>query len=124
MTDMIEHHTHYKEIDGYDETVWMTRRDHTLLHQRLRTEKKCNISSDKLRKISNAAIGRTDKRKIYKRDYHKNQIKAWCFTDRMARGVQHRDTIRYNKESGSIYITSIFTASVGKKIKYLKGGNK
>lgn len=102
----------------------MTRKDHTLLHQRLRNEKKCNISSNELRKISNAAIGRTDKRKDYKKDYHKNKIKAWCFTDKMAKGVQHRETIRYNEESGSVYITSIFTASVGKKIKYLNGENK
>ena len=32
---LVEHHTHYKEIDGYDETVWLTKSDHQLLHKRL-----------------------------------------------------------------------------------------
>lgn len=28
MKSQTEHHTHYKEIDGYDETVWMTWSEH------------------------------------------------------------------------------------------------
>ena len=58
--ELIEHHTHYKEIDGYDETVWMSRSEHSKLHIRLRKEGKCNIPSKKLAKISMAAHNRTE----------------------------------------------------------------
>ena len=36
MSKLIEHHTKYKEIHGVDETVWITRSEHSKLHIRLR----------------------------------------------------------------------------------------
>lgn len=64
---LVEHHTHYKEIHGYDETVWMTKGKHEKLHNRLRREGKCNIPVEEMKKISIAAGNRTDKRKEYAR---------------------------------------------------------
>jgi len=63
---LIEHHVKYKEIHGYDETIWMTWSEHTKLHRRLRNEGGCNITPDKLKKISNAAYSRTNKAKARK----------------------------------------------------------
>jgi hypothetical protein len=36
LEQLIEHHVKYKEIHGVDETIWMTRSEHLLLHARLR----------------------------------------------------------------------------------------
>ena len=69
---MVEHHTHYKEIDGYDETVWMTYARHHELHVRLRKEGKCNISVEKLTEISNKAQHRTEKWRKYQAEWRKN----------------------------------------------------
>ena len=76
---LIEHHTHYKEIDGYDETVFMTPSDHRLLHNRLRQEGKCNIAPEELKKISMAAETRTEKSQIKRAKYredHKEEMKT------------------------------------------------
>ena len=62
---LIEHHIKYKEIHGYDETVWMERGEHTKLHNRLRREGKCNIPVNELNKISTPAFQRTRKSKEY-----------------------------------------------------------
>lgn len=69
---MVEHHTHYKEIHGYDKTVWMTKSEHSKLHMKLRKSGKCNVPSNELRKISMAASSRTDKEKKYMKSYHKS----------------------------------------------------
>ena len=67
---MIEHHTKYREIHGVDETVWMTRSEHILLHKKLRGEGKCNVTPSKLKSISIAAYGRTLKRKELMKKNH------------------------------------------------------
>ena len=79
-SELIEHHTHYKEIDGYDETIWMTRSEHINLHKRLRAEGKCNISPEELHKISTAAHCRTDKARKQqqeRREKDPDYIKKW-----------------------------------------------
>lgn len=88
MTDeeMVEHHTKYKEIDGYDETVWMTRSEHTKLHLRLRIEGKCNVSPEELTKISGAANHRTDKAKERKKEWRKKYYE------------EHKDEIKKHKK--------------------------
>lgn len=68
---LVEHHTHYKEIQGYDKTIWMTVSEHRKLHNKLRRENKCNIPPKELAIISNAAIQRTEKSKKYHREYYK-----------------------------------------------------
>lgn len=74
---LVEHHTKYEEIHGYDETVWMTKSEHFKLHKRLREEGKCNIPIDEMSRIATTAHMRTEKRKEYKRDYYqKNKDKA------------------------------------------------
>lgn len=78
-----EHHTHYKEIDGYDETVFMTRSEHKKLHMRLRKEGKCNIPSKELHRISHNARSRTEK--------HQEWLKEW----RLKNPDYHK---KYNKE--------------------------
>lgn len=68
--ELIEHHIHYKEIDGYDETIWMTRSNHKLLHNRLREEGKCNISAEEMRSMASSASSRTEKSKQYHREWY------------------------------------------------------
>jgi len=70
---MVEHHVKYEEIHGVDETVWMTMREHKLLHSRLRREGKCDISVEELTKISVNAHHRTEKWKKYQQE-HKEEI--------------------------------------------------
>jgi len=69
---MVEHHIHYKEIDGYDETVWMTKSEHQLLHMKLREEGRCNTPVEKLAKISRAANQRTVKARGAQKEYRDN----------------------------------------------------
>lgn len=64
-TTIVEHHTKYKELHGYDETKFMSHGEHVSLHARLRRENKCNIPSQDLEKISKKASIRCDK-------YHAN----------------------------------------------------
>lgn len=65
---LVEHHVKYKELHGYDETVWMIRSEHKILHNRLRLEGKCTID---LNKISDNAYNRTTKRIEANREYSK-----------------------------------------------------
>lgn len=70
---MIEHHICYREIEGWDETVWITAKEHQLLHNRLRREGLCGISPQRMAKISNAAIQRTEKSIEYRKNYYKEK---------------------------------------------------
>lgn len=67
---LIQHHIKYKEIDGVDEIIWMTQNEHVKLHRKLRKENKCNISVEKLAKISRIAHKRTKKCKYRLRKYY------------------------------------------------------
>jgi len=69
---IVEHHIKYKEIHGYDETVFITQSEHIKLHRRLRKEGKCNIPSNMLKKIVQNAHRRTDKYKQYHKEYRKS----------------------------------------------------
>ena len=107
---MVEHHTHYLEIDGYDKTIWMETGAHKALHNRLRKEKRCNIPVKELSDISHAAGGRTDKRKKYIREYRKtdkrkNWEKQYGQTDKMKQVrreyiVKYRQRIDFNENVG------------------------
>lgn len=58
---LVEHHTKYIELHGEDETVFITHTEHVRLHKKLRREGKCKIHSKILRRISSAALKRTEK---------------------------------------------------------------
>lgn len=130
---MIEHHTHYKEIHGYDKTVWMTKSKHVKLHIELRNSGKCNISPKKLNKISNAAGNRTDKGKIrckreqekyrnseygkeQKRKYETNNKQHIYFSESPCYGVELKERITYNCAACSINYTSGFYGTRGHKL--------
>jgi len=132
--DMVEHHTHYKEIHGYDKTVWITRSEHTKLHQRLRKNGDCNIPADKLKTIALAASGRTDKHKEniakyqaeykykqkkieyegnpkrikYKRDYRLKNIWEKQYRTYMMPNITLKETIGYNIATNHISVSSGF----------------
>lgn len=95
---LIEHHTHYKEIDGYDETVWMTPSEHRLLHNRLRREGKCNIPAEELAKISNIARNRTDKVKKYKKKWFQDKWLNQTSEDRKRNLEYQKEYRERNKE--------------------------
>lgn len=69
---LVEHHVKYKEIHGYDETVWLTGSEHRLLHNRLRREGNCIVPVDELTKISEEAYHRTSKAIEIKKRYNES----------------------------------------------------
>lgn len=98
---MIEHHIHYKEIDGYDETVWMPAGEHIKLHQKLRKEGKCNISVKKMRRISNAANQRTKKARKYRGNNRKKlnqKSNEYYYNNRKERNQKSKKYYEENKE--------------------------
>ena len=130
---MVEHHTHYKEIHGYDKTVWMTKSEHVKLHIRLRNSGKCTVSPDELNKIANAAGNRTDKGKIrcrkhqeiyrqsaygkkHRREYEINNQQHIYFTESPEYGIELKERITYNYTTGSISYISGFYGTGGNKL--------
>lgn len=111
---MVEHHTHYKEIHGYDKTVWITKSEHRRLHIRLRKEKKCNVPVDELHKISTAAYHRTDKAKLDR----KQNIPVFAFDETLMPNIRLHEQIHYNKHTGEVYVNTYFHPNNGKKIWY------
>lgn len=53
-------------IHGIDDNIWMTSREHLILHRRLRREGKCNVPPEELAKIS--ANARTRWKKIMREE--------------------------------------------------------
>ena len=99
---MVEHHIHYKEIDGYDETVWMTKSEHSKLHIELRKRGECDIPPKRLAKISMAAHSRTESGKKASRiksskwrkanpELHRERCKK-CM-----KNIRERDREAYNR---------------------------
>ena len=113
---LIEHHVKYKEIHGYDETVWMTHSEHRELHIRLRNEGKCNVPVDELRKIAISAHDRTDRCKIIKRKYEKETRCHKSFTKALMPNIEFCEFIRYNRKTGNIYYYSRFRGAQGHKL--------
>jgi len=116
---LIQHHTKYEEIHGIDEIVMMTMSDHVKFHNKLRKEDKCKIPADELNKISIAAHRRTEKCKHkhaeYSRTekckhkqaaYEKKTTKHIDFSNKIDDRIYLRDRIRFNSNSGSVYISS------------------
>lgn len=128
---MIEHHTHYKELHGFDKTVWMTWSEHRNLHIRLRKEGKCNVSSDKLKKIAKAAHKRTDKSKKQDKDYRKTgegidfyrkyQKNYYYidFSDTPEPHTQFKERIIYNYATGTVTYHADFRATNSHKLIFI-----
>lgn len=125
---LIEHHTKYIEIHGIDESLWMTPSEHRNLHNRLRKEGKCNIPPEELGKISKAAVERTEKHIIRKREYVKtnkykeykheyNKKSYWfMFKDTIAPNIRLHEEIVYSSITGNLVISSGFVGDNGKKL--------
>jgi len=136
---LVEHHIKYKEIHGYDETVWMTQGNHQKLHNRLRKEGKCNVSVDELHKIAKAAHNRTEKAKTYnkvfwakyrkqersisyQKEYQKNYRKNKNYKDNLQQiafsesqevNTSLSETISYNHMAGTVSYWSGFRCEKG-----------
>lgn len=107
---LIEHHTHYKEIHGYDKTILMTKGEHESLHNKLRKTKKCNIPVYELKCISQRAMKRTHKEESEK--YEKQNIKyvyLFCYSFETNTKVQGR--LKYNIKTDHIGISSSFSVN-------------
>jgi len=126
---IVEHHVKYKEIHGVDETVFMSRSEHSILHRRLRKEGRCNIPSEQLTKIANTAHNRTEKQKKYFKEYHQtNKMKLWQsdyakkayrfieFVESLAPSIMLSERITYNSLTGIVSYTSQFKAYNGLKL--------
>ena len=139
---MVEHHTHYREIHGYDKTVWMTRSEHFKLHQRLRKNGECNVPVDELSVVAMAAHNRTDKSKKntakyqagykykqkrieyegsperikYKRGYHLKNIWEKHHWTYMIPYVTLKETIGYNIATNHLSVSSGFYGTHKKKL--------
>jgi hypothetical protein len=129
MDNLIEHHVKYKEIHGYDETVWITRSEHLKLHRRLRQESKCNISAKELSKISKAASGRTIKQKEIQKEWvrsnrykeiqkrYRNEAREYLiFYETVAPNCLLKEEIQYNSETGNTTYVSYFVGNHGLKL--------
>lgn len=115
MTKLIKHHIKYKELHGVDKIVLMTRSEHKKLHNRLRKEGKCNVSSDELAKISQAASNRAGVTK----EYTDENIQRHSFFEPMMKYINLFEEIRYNNKLGTLYICSWFAVNKRKKIFYI-----
>jgi len=112
---MVEHHTHYKELHGYDETVWMTESEHRLLHNRLRNEEKCNIPADELKKIAMAANARTSKGKAIRRKY-KTNLQYIDFYENTGKNTRLHERILYNNKTGNVMYHTFFYGTNNHKL--------
>ena len=116
----IEHHTHYKEIHGYDETIWVTWSEHYHIHQRIQAEGGWGIPPDEMEKIVQAAHQRTTKRIVerrhYKRDYTRQNMQRIEFYDTLLPSVQHREAYIYNNLTNHLLLVFDFKANNGKKL--------
>ena len=59
---LVRHHIKYEEIHGEDVVVLITQSEHRKIHSRLRKEKKCNVPVEVLRRISQKAYYRGNKK--------------------------------------------------------------
>jgi len=116
MVTYVEHHTHYKEIHGYDKTVWMEIGKHHALHSRLRKEGKCKIPVDELLVIANRAHYRTDKGREYKRQYTKKYVRKYSNNRSVDTNINLREIITYNYHQNSICVHSSFQGNHGRKL--------
>jgi hypothetical protein len=120
---LVEHHTHYEEIHGYDKTEWITASEHVKLHNRLRELGKCNIPVDELTKIASKAHQRTDKRILYLNKYHKEYSQNYeriQFSESIGVNVQLNELIRYNTKTGNIIYLSSFRGRHGVKLSIIE----
>jgi hypothetical protein len=100
------HHTKYKEIDGVDEIVQITRSEHNLIHT--------PSVKNKLR-IDKTIIKKAHSRK-------ENLITpAIDFYETMCSNIRLVETIKYRPSSGSIWIVSRFQGNNGYTIKTIQG---
>ena len=116
MSQLLHHHTKYKEIHGVDEIRMMDRREHKLLHNRLRREGKCNISAEKLHKISNQANQRTEHTKNIKRDYKTENIERINFHETLLPYIQLHEIIIYNSNTGTVSYSARFEGHAGVRL--------
>ena len=118
---LIEHHIKYKEIHGTDETVWMEKSKHQMLHRRLRQDGKCNIPSKELNEISMRAFSRTSKALKKSSLYHQRTRKSLNFYQPLDKFVYLQEMISYNQKTGNISITVSFKASNHKELFIIYG---
>ena len=113
---MTEHHTKYKEIHGYDETVFMSESDHRLLHRKLREEGKCNIPVEEMKKISIAAYQRTSKGRENGKKYRDKYLQMISFARSVGDNTQFYERITYNYKTGVVQYTALFKGNNGRKL--------
>ena len=113
---MVEHHTHYKEIHGYDKTVWMEVGKHHALHCRLRKNGECGVSVSKLNQIANRAHYRTRKGKEYKRQYTVDFVRKYSENIAVDHNINLRMVVTHNTRVDSVKVHSSFQGNHGRKI--------
>ena len=103
---LVEHHIHYKEIDGYDQTVLLKRSEHAILHKRLRLEGRCNIHPKKLNLISIAAHNRSHREDHYPYNavYSKQNWRIKTIYSMSNNGVYIRVRAQINSKTGYLGI--------------------
>ena len=129
MHGLVEHHTHYKEIHGFDKTVWLSPSEHRILHNKLRREGKCNVPSSILEPIARAAHRRTEKckegQKIYarcekavniRREYKIHNRTTKNFQDTIDTNIIHQIKIEHYLTTDTVSISCAFKGNNGRKI--------
>jgi hypothetical protein len=103
LVELVEHHTKYKEIDGCDETEWLSVGEHQSIHL-LRDTKldKLGLDEKERHRLTTNAYRRTEKAKGWQR---RNRI---MFTTHVDTGWFIVEEIRYYPTTGNISIMSRF----------------
>lgn len=95
---MVEHHICYEEIDGWDETEWMTAGAHHSLHHHIRQEGIYNIPVGRMEEISRAARGRTKQMKKYHKQWQKDNPEKLAMNMKRWREKNPEKIKRYGRD--------------------------
>lgn len=95
MNGLVEHHIKYKEIDGVDETVFLTPTEHIILH-------KARIKGG-AKPIPKQVISRAYSRTEKARKHRYNILDRIVFTETVSKGIQQHEEIIYNNKNGNVY---------------------
>ena len=94
---MVEHHTHYVEIDGYDASIFITESEHKSIDHRLLFP---NVTVRELREISNAAYrrGHRDDLNERRKGKYKESIKTYQDAHKEEHATRQRAYVKRQKE--------------------------
>ncbi|NJD54328.1 MAG: hypothetical protein FIB07_15875 [Candidatus Methanoperedens sp.] len=102
LVEQVEHHIKYKEVDGYDETAWLSVAEHERVHSKRTLLDELGIHGKERHRLTTNAYRRTEKTKTWQQ---RNRIE---FTTHVNPGWFIVEEIRYYPTTGNISTMSRF----------------